>query len=97
MNARITWFKMKYFIVYDAIVCLNFIQGSKQFPIKAITRWDGILYLHSHSGLAIGTWRYAFFLLVLGGKRSREHGNDTAVFGWVVLYFFRVGVSSLAW
>ena len=97
MNARITWFYLNWFIVYNAIACLIFIQVNKQFPIRAVTRGEGILYWHGHSGLVLVAWRYTFLLLALGGKRFCERGKDTAVFGWTVLYFFRVGVSSLAW
>ena len=95
MSATITVFILNQFSVYNDTICLNFIQVSKQFPIRAITRWKNFLYWHGHSGIALGAWRYAFLIFAFGGKRNHKRGKNNAILGWAVLCFFRVRVSPL--
>ena len=46
-------------------------------------------------GLLFVFGRYIHFGFVLGGTRRQEGGKNTAIIGWTVLIFFRVGMSPL--
>jgi len=99
MKARIKLFNLNYFIVYAKTICLNFIQVRQQFPIRVTCKQRSILYWRSHSGMALGLvfvfGRYVHFGLALGGTRCQKGGKNTAVIGWMVVSFLRVGVSPL--